>query len=220
LKQASDKIRPGSDTAMKLNAVLILMLAVYMIYFVQFILSASKELLTLGRLPYAQRLDLLDKEYYRNTFYGYYAWLDTLLPSGHSFSILFDGSVDDIYLRYERKLNYYLYPRYVLPGEKKLLGYADKNVRFLRGTSDIKDLRYSDLVLALKNKNIHFRSKGGLKYIVLNNKSYYLVSVLDNKGLLAERSFIRNDVRKNNEWANLRSEFKKLYGIDMTKAAF
>jgi hypothetical protein len=132
-----------------------------------------------------------------------------MLPMSESFSILFNQATSDIYFRYERKLNYYFYPRYVLPGEKEL-----------QGISDLKDIKYSELALTLKNKAVIYKTNGGLKYIILNNKTYYLVSVLDNKGLLAERSFINSDIRKNKEWANLRGEFKKLYGIDMTGAKF
>jgi hypothetical protein len=203
-----------------LNNILKLMLAIYIFYCIQFIASSSSELLTLIKMPYPQRVDLLDDSYYHKVFYRYYAWLDPLLPHGKSFSILYDEPVADIYLRYERKLNYYLYPRYVLPGEKILFGYADKNVRFLKGVSDIKDLKYSELVLSLKNTAVNYKTNGVLKYIVLNNKPYYLVSVLDNKGLLAERSFIYSDIRKNTGWANLRGEFRKLYGINMAEVKF
>ena len=220
MRQTLGKTKPGPSNKLKLNNILILMLVVYIIHFAQSIPSVSKELLTLGRMPYGQRLDLLDNDYYHNSFYRYYVWLDSALPSGYSFSILFNGSVADIYLRYERKLNYYLYPRHVLPGEKKLLGYADKNVRFLKGVSDIKDVKYSGLVLTLKNAGVKFKTNSGLKYIILNNKPYYLVSALDNKGLLAERSFIYSDIRKNKEWANLRGEFRILYGINMAEAKF
>ena len=197
------------------------MLFIYFIYCLQFIAGSTGELLTLIKMPYPQKVDFLDNSYYHhNVFYRYYAWLDRMLPAGKSFSILYDEHVADVYTRYERKLNYYFYPRYVLPGEKELFGYAGKNVRFLKEANNIKDIKYSDLVLTLKNGEVPYKRNGKLKYIRLNNKLYYLVSVLDDKGLLAERSFIYSDIRKNKEWAVLRNEFRKLYGINMAGADF
>jgi hypothetical protein len=170
-------------------------------------------------MPYPQRVDYLDDSYYHKVFYKYYAWLDSMLPPDRSFSILFGPSASNDYLRYERKMNYYFYPRYVLPGEKELFGYAG-NVGSLKGVNDIKSIRYSDMVLILKNAEVPYKRNGRLKYIHLNGKIYYLVSVLDNKGLLAVRSFIYSDIRKNKEWAVLRNEFRKLYGINMAGVPF
>lgn len=198
--------------------VLKLMLLIYAVYLIQFAASSLLELRALSGMTYPQRVDRLDRDYYHNEFYGTYAWLNSVIPQDLSFSLYFEPSTADTYLRYERKFNYYLYPRKVLPGEKELLGYGDSFDGRLRGTADIGRIEYSGLVVTLKNDRIRFKSSGNLKFLDLNGRRYYLVAVRDNKGLLAGKSLIDKEIVKGSGWSALRSEFRKLYGREMSKA--
>jgi hypothetical protein len=204
-----------------LNGTIIFFVAIYFIYSVQFIVSSTSDLVNMSRMSYSQKLDALDFNYYhKNVFYRYYVWLNELLPKDTSFSIYFNGSVSDIYFRYERRLSYYFYPKHILPGEKALLGYEGTNDWLLRGVDSIKDIKYSDLVFVLKNNSMNYQRHGRLKYVLLNHTPYYLVALLDDKGLLAKRSFILSDILIKNDYQNLRDKFKELYGANMKGVHF
>jgi hypothetical protein len=165
---------------------------------------------------YGDKLDYLDKQYYKDYFYGYYVWLNDILPKDVSFSIYHNEKMNmKVYSRYVHKLDYYFYPRHVLfNGVEKEVAELDSHF-----PKDGK-LNYSEVVLVIKNKDIPLKSNGGLKYIILNGKQYYYVAEKEDKGLLIERSFIKNKVIRNIDWSALRDAFKEFYLVKMDKAVF
>ncbi len=203
-----------------LSGLILLMVLIYAIQALQFIFADSTELASLIPLSYSQKLDRLDGKYYHNYFYRYYEWLNSIIPPTCSFSMLLDRSNETSFLRYGHKFNYYLYPRYVLPGEEKLFGYEKGKTTFIKGLKDVKNVEYSDLVFILDVGKTDLSRLGNLKFTILNGKTYYLVAEFDNKGLLAERDFIQNEVLKKTNWYGLKLEFRCLYGVGMEKAVF
>lgn len=192
------------------------MLAVYAIAAVQFLASDVPWLTRIGKMSYADRLNALDKQYYKDEFYKYYLWLDALLPKDISFSILYNEKTDiGKYQRTTHKLNYYFYPRHVL-----FKGIEKDMARTLSFSPYVKNIKYPEVVYIMNTKVVDFRSRNAIKYVELNDKPYYLVARIDNKGLLIERSFIKNRVLNDRDWKNVPEAFKELYGTNMHKVVF
>lgn len=196
--------------------IIMAMFAIYIIASIQFLINETRYLMTIGRMSYGEKLNYLDKEYYRNYFYKYYVWLDVLLPKNVSFSILHTDKTDyGLYQRYAHKFDYYFFPRHVL------FRGIEEDIAVLPSRWPLnKSIIYSDVVFILNTKDIKFRSMNKIKYVLLNDKKYYYVAETDNKGLLIERSFIKNTVLKQKEWDNTKKAFQELYDINMDKAVF
>jgi hypothetical protein len=195
--------------------IIIFMLIVYAIASIQFLAQEIKYLAKVAPMTYSDKLTYLDKQYYRNSFYEYFDWLDNLLPKDTSFSLLFNEKTDfSVYVRYAHKFDYYLYPRHVMfTGIEQDVAAPPLHWP----TKDrLKHFIYSDAVFTLKIKDVDFKQASRLKYIILNGRRYYLVAVKDDKGLLLNKSLL---VRKN-DMENIAVSFKSLYGIDITKAVF
>jgi len=195
--------------------IIFFMLFIYCISAAQFIVQESKVLIDISRMSYGQKIDYLDKPYYRNIYYKYYLWLNSIIPNYMSFSILYDSSSADIHTRYLRKLNYYFYPRHVLLDGVDFYAYAKKGNQLLKSTI------YSDFVLALKNGDIRYSSHNGIKSTHLNGKRFYLMAQNDDKGILIKSSFINDEIKKDpTKYRNLNVEFKKLYKLPIEKVKF
>lgn len=204
------------DSAKTSYRIIMFMLIIYVIASLQFLIKETKFLASIGRMSYSEKLDYLDKQYYRNVFHKYYVWIDGLLPKDLSFSIYYNEKAKETpYMKYLHRLDYYLYPRYVLfaASEEDLMQTPTHWPHY-------KSIRYSDAVLILNTEKVDFKKRDKIKYVVLNNRKYYCVAKIDNKGLLLERSFIVNKVLKEKGWDNIARAFKGLYGIDMDKAVF
>lgn len=191
------------------------MLAVYIIASIQFLVQETRSLASLGRMSYSEKLNYLDKQYYKNYFYKYYVWLNDLLPKDVSFSILYDGKTDsNVYGRYTHKLDYYFYPRHVL-----FSGIEEDVARppeHWPPKERLKNFKYGVAVFVLNTGNVDFKLNGKIKYVVLNGSRYYLVAAADEKGLLLNGSFLRS--KKYTD--NITRAFRELYGINIDKAAF
>jgi hypothetical protein len=195
--------------------IIIFMLVVYAIASIQFLAQEVKYLAAVGPMSYSDKLTYLDKQYYRNSFYEYYDWLDNLLPKDTSFSILFNEKTDfSVYVRYAHKFDYYMYPRHVMfTGIEQDVAAPPLHWP----TKDrLKDFIYSDAVFALSIKDVGFKQIGKLKYVILNSRRYYLVAVKDGKGLLLNKSLIG----RKKDMDNIAAAFKTLYGADINKAVF
>ena len=195
--------------------IIFFMLFIYCISAIQFTVRESQVLMDLSRMTYAQKIDHLDKPYYRNIYYKYYLWLHSIIPKDMSFSILYDDSSANIHTRYLRKLNYYFYPRHVL------LDGVDQYAYHKKKTELLKDTVYSDFVLTLKNSNIRYSSYNGIKFTHLNGKRFYLMAQNDDKELLIKGSFIKNEIKRDlTKYKKLNWEFKKLYRVPIQKVRF
>ncbi len=195
--------------------IIFFMLFIYCVSAIQFTVKESKVLIDLSRMSYAQKIDYLDKPYYRNIYYKYYLWLNGIIPNDRSFSILYDSSSKDIHTRYLRKLNYYFYPRHVLLNGVDYYAYHKKSTELLKGTV------YSDFVLALKTGSIRYSGYNAIKFIHLNGKRFYLMAQNDDKGLFVKSSFVDNEIKKDlTKFERLNREFKKLYGVPIEKVKF
>jgi hypothetical protein len=196
--------------------VLVFFFFIYIIASLQFFVKEISDLSKLAAKTYTEKLDYLDKQYYKDYFQRYYVWLNDILPKDMSFSIYHNEKISlKVYSRYTHKLNYYFYPRHVLfNGVEKEV--ADNDSHFPMNNK----LNYSEVVLVLKNRDIPLLSNGRLKYIMLNGKQYYYVAEKEDKGLLIERSFIKKNVVNNNEWNALQDAFKELYGAKMDTVTF
>lgn len=197
--------------------IIMFMLAVYLISAAQFLIAETNSLVRLAGKSYADKLDYLDTIYYKRSFYEHYLWLNGLLPVSVTFSILYNDNTDRAvgYPRWVHKFDYYFYPRYVL-----LEGAVNDIARTRSHFPFVSNLRYSDVVFVLSIRYADLRQEGRLKYIFLNGRKFYLVAANGDKGLLLERSLIKKAALKGDDWANVRREFRKLYGIDMNKAVF
>jgi hypothetical protein len=196
--------------------IVMFMLVIYIIASVQFLARETKTLMNLSGMSYAEKLNYLDKQYYRNVFYKYYVWIDDLLPKDLSFSIYYNKKAKlTPYVKYAHKFNYYLYPRHIL--------YAGTEEDIAQPPTHwprYKFIRYSDAIFILNTEKVDFKMKDGIKYVVLNKQKYYCFAKIDNKGLLLERSFIINTALKKKGWNNAIRAFKELYGKDPDKVAF
>ncbi len=196
--------------------IVIFMLVIYIIASVQFLFKETKFLASISRMSYSEKLNYLDNQYYRNVFYKYYAWINGLLPKDFSFSIYYNEKAKETpYNKYLHRLDYYLYPRYVLfAASEEDLAQPPTHWPHYRS------IRYSEAVIILNTEKVDFKTKDKIKYVALNNRRYYCVAKMDNKGLLLERSFIINTVLKKKGWNNVARAFRGLYGIDIDKAVF
>lgn len=195
--------------------IIFFMLFIYCVSAIQFTVNESKVLIGLSRMSYAQKVDCLDKPYYRNIYYKYYLWLNSILPNDRSFSILYDSSSKNIHTRYLRKLNYYFYPRHVLLDGVDYYAYHTKSTELLKGTV------YSDFVLALKTGNLRYSGYNGIKFIYLNGNRFYLMAQNDDKGVFIKASFINKAIKKDlTKFEKLNREFEKLYRVPIEKVKF
>jgi hypothetical protein len=190
------------------------MLVIYMIASIQFLFKETIILMDIGKMSYSQKLDKLDKHYYKNYFYRYYEWLNELLPKDQSFSIFYGQKVNpDVYQRYVHKLDYYFYPRHVMfSGIEEDIAKPPHRPPKER----LMYFKYSPAVFVLNTENIDFKRNGRIEYTFLNSRKYYLVAALDNKGLLMDTSLLR----KIKGLENIDRAFSKLYGISIKKAVF
>jgi len=164
--------------------IIILMLVIYIIASLQFVIRESKDLIRIYRLPYWQKADNLDSSYYKHAYYRYYVWLDYIIPKNMSFSILYNKDVEPIYTRYERKLNYYFYPRHVLFNGVDMYAYHKK------GHVMLSSLKYPEFVLVLDKNKVKYNTREGRIYLYLNGNEYVLISVLEDKALLLRSTFL------------------------------
>jgi hypothetical protein len=201
-----------SKTAYK---VIIFMLVIYAIASLQFLVQEVKYLSSVGRKPYGERLDYLDKQYYKNYFYKYYDWINKLLPNDVLFSIYSNEKTDyNVYVRYAHKFDYYFYPRHVMfSGIEEDIARPPKH---WPAKERLKYFKYSDAVFVLNTGDAGFKHDGKFKYVVLNGRRYYLVAAIDDKGLLLNRSLLR----RKKGMDNIARAFRQLYGVGIDKAAF
>ena len=191
------------------------MLVVYAIASIQFLAQEIKYLIKVAPMTYSDKLTYLDKQYYRNSFYEYYAWLNNLLPKDTSFSILYNEKTDfSVYVRYSHKFDYYMYPRHVMfTGIEQDVAAPPLH---WPSSDRLKYFIYSDAVFVLNMKDAGFKHAGRLKYLVLNGHRYYLVAVKDDKGLLLNKSLLG----RKKDMENIAISFRSLYSMDIKKADF
>lgn len=195
--------------------ILILMLVIYLIASIQFLVPETKYLMSVGRMPDGEKLNYLDKQYYKHYFYKYYVWLVDLLPNDVTFSILYNGKIDqNVYFRYTHKFDYYFYPRHVM--FKGIEDDVSKPPRHWPTKERSKYFQYADAVFVLNTGEADLKRYGKLKYATLNGRRYYLVAATDDKGLLFDRSLLR----RRTDMDKIARAFRELYGMGMDKAAF
>lgn len=194
--------------------IVMVMFVIYAIASLQFLVNETGYIAKLFPMTYGQKLDYLDKLYYKNYFYRYYEWLNDLLPKDVTFSILRNEKTDHgLYQRYTHKLDYYFYPRYV-----RYDGVIQYVAKYYGRWPDKGSIIYTDAVLIIKTGDAGLKTANKIKYTFLNGRKYILVAQMDDKGLLLERLFIKD--LKRPDRANIARAFKSLYGVDIEKAVF
>jgi hypothetical protein len=175
-----------------------------LIYSTQYILEAFSRSSFLSKLTVDGRNIFIENTYYKGkSSYEYSLWIKRVLPNGQLFNI-YD---EDSYLYYHSRLNYYLYPQYIPINENIELLANYGRFEFLGR------LPYGNVVLAINPKKLRTGSSGGINYVYLKNKRYFLVAKAGNDALLLMRdSFIKEEVLKEpSKWSALYREFKGTY---------
>jgi hypothetical protein len=192
------------------------LLLIYIIGLVQLFARNITSLSQLQRMPYKDRIDFLDKQYYRNTYYKDYLWLNELLPANYSFSIFYTEKNVNEYFGHVYRFNYYFCPRYIIfPGIEADIARTRSLEPF------IKKMEYPEIVLLLHYKDIEFSHRNKIKFATISKKYYYPVAQKGDKYLLLERNFIKNIVLKNrNKWQRIAAAFEELYKIRIDKGNF
>jgi hypothetical protein len=139
-----------------------LALIVGIVSMLQYIIKTDTDSLRLIGRDYSYKQDYIEQDYNGYLVYRYYSWLNTTLPKDKLYGLLVSKDDTKSYGRYLHKMDYFLYPRYI---------------------DDKSDVLFAPKLSSLKL----MASKGGFKYVVKDEKNYYLTSVKDDTGVFIKQ---------------------------------